>query len=109
MTITSLIKSIQDIMRQDAGVDGDAQRISQLVWMLFLKVYDAKEAEWEIFEENYKSIIPEDLRWRNWAEDEEGMTGDELLEFVNERLFKELKDLTVDETTDKRALMLIGF
>ena len=106
MTITSLIKSIQDIMRQDAGVDGDAQRISQLVWMLFLKVYDAKEAEWEIFEENYKSIIPEDLRWRNWAEDEEGMTGDELLEFVNERLFKELKDLTVDETTDKRALIV---
>jgi type I restriction enzyme M protein len=93
-------------MRQDAGVDGDAQRISQLVWMLFLKVYDAKEAEWEIFEENYKSIIPEDLRWRNWAEDEEGMTGDELLEFVNERLFKELKDLTVDETTDKRALIV---
>ncbi|MBU5428195.1 type I restriction-modification system subunit M [Tissierella pigra] len=106
MTITSLIKSIQDIMRQDAGVDGDAQRISQLVWMLFLKVYDAKESEWEIFEENYESIIPEDLRWRNWAEDEEGMTGDELLEFVNERLFKELKDLTVDETTDKRALIV---
>jgi type I restriction enzyme M protein len=93
-------------MRQDAGVDGDAQRISQLVWMLFLKVYDAKEAEWELFEEDYKSIIPEDLRWRNWAEDEEGMTGDELLEFVNERLFKELKDLTVAETTDKRALIV---
>ncbi|MGB4631882.1 MAG: class I SAM-dependent DNA methyltransferase [Tepidanaerobacteraceae bacterium] len=106
MTIDSFIKSIQDIMRQDAGVDGDAQRISQLVWMLFLKVYDAKEAEWELFEEDYKSIIPEDLRWRNWAEDEEGMTGDELLEFVNERLFKELKDLTVDETTDKRALIV---
>jgi type I restriction enzyme M protein len=93
-------------MRQDAGVDGDAQRISQLVWMLFLKVYDAKEAEWELFEEDYKSIIPEDLRWRNWAKDEEGMTGDELLEFVNERLFKELKDLTVAETTDKRALIV---
>ncbi|SDK95218.1 type I restriction enzyme M protein [Clostridium cochlearium] len=106
MTITSLIKGVQDIMRQDAGVDGDAQRISQLVWMLFLKVYDAKEAEWEIFDTNYKSIIPEELRWRNWAEDEEGMTGDELLEFVNERLFKELKDLTVDETTDKRALIV---
>lgn len=106
MTITSLIKSIQDIMRQDAGVDGDAQRISQLVWMLFLKVYDVKEAEWELFEESYKSIIPEDLRWRNWAEDEEGITGDELLEFVNQRLFKELKDLTVDETMDKRGLIV---
>lgn len=106
MTITSLIKSIQDIMRQDAGVDGDAQRISQLVWMLFLKFYDVKEAEWELFEESYKSIIPEDLRWRNWAEDEEGITGDELLEFVNQRLFKELKDLTVDETMDKRGLIV---
>ena len=106
MSITGLIKSIQDIMRQDAGVDGDAQRISQLVWMLFLKVYDAKEAEWELFEEKYESIIPEDLRWRNWAEDEEGITGDELLEFVNERLFKELKDLTVDETTDQRGLIV---
>lgn len=106
MSITGLIKSIQDIMRQDAGVDGDAQRISQLVWMLFLKVYDAKEAEWELFEDSYESIIPEDLRWRNWAEDEEGVTGDELLEFVNERLFKELKDLTVDETTDKRGLIV---
>ena len=104
MTITSLIKSIQDIMRQDAGVDGDAQRISQLVWMLFLKVYDAKEAEWEIFDENYKSIIPKELRWRNWAKDDEGITGDELLEFVNEKLFKTLKELPVDETTDKREL-----
>lgn len=106
MTITSLIKSIQDIMRQDAGVDGDAQRISQLVWMLFLKVYDAKEAEWEVFEENYKSIIPEKLRWRNWAENEEGITGDELLEFVNEKLFKTIKDLTVDENTDKRGIIV---
>lgn len=106
MSITGLIKSIQDIMRQDAGVDGDAQRISQLVWMLFLKVYDAKEAEWELFEERYESIIPEELRWRNWAEDEEGITGDELLEFVNERLFKELKDLTVDETTDKKGIIV---
>ncbi len=106
MTISSLIKSIQDIMRQDAGVDGDAQRISQLVWMLFLKVYDAKEAEWEIFEENYQSIIPEELRWRNWAENEEGMTGDELLEFINGRLFKSLKELTVDESTDQRGLIV---
>ena len=106
MTITSLIKSMQDIMRQDAGVDGDAQRISQIVWMLFLKVYDAKESEWDLFEDGYDSIIPEDLRWRNWAEDEEGITGDELLEFINERLFKELKDLTIDETTDKRGLIV---
>lgn len=106
MTINSLIKTVQDIMRQDAGVDGDAQRISQLVWMIFLKVYDVKEESWELTDENYQSIIPEELRWRNWASDDEGITGDELLDFVNEKLFKSMKELTVDEFTDKRALIV---
>lgn len=106
MTIGSLIKCIQDIMRQDAGVDGDAQRISQLVWMLFLKVYDAKEEEWEVLEDNYNSIIPEELRWRNWAADDEGITGEELLDFVNNKLFKTLKELQVDETTDRRKVIV---
>jgi len=106
MTIKSLIKSIQDTMRQDSGVDGDAQRISQLVWMLFLKVYDAKESEWEIFDPEYTSIIPEELRRRNWAEDSEGITGDELLDFVNEKLFKQLKELEIDESTDKRGMIV---
>ena len=69
MNIGTMIKRLQDIMRQDAGVNGDAQRIEQIVWMLFLKVYDAKESEWEILEDNYKSIIPEIYRWRNWAID----------------------------------------
>ena len=72
------VKSIQDIMRQDAGVDGDAQRISQLVWMLFLKIFDDKELEYEL-DRAYVSPIPEPLRWRSWAADDEGMTGDELL------------------------------
>ncbi len=72
--LTSTIKSIQDIMRKDAGVDGDAQRISQLGWMLFLKIFDTKEEDWEITNDNYKSPIPKDLRWREWAADEEGMT-----------------------------------
>jgi len=106
MTIGSLIKCIQDIMRQDAGVDGDAQRISQLVWMLFLKVYDAKEEEWEVLEDDYKSIIPEELRWRNWAADDEGITGEELLDFVNNKLFKTLKELQVDVTTDRRRMIV---
>lgn len=79
--LTSTIKSIQDIMRKDAGVDGDAQRLSQLGWMLFLKIFDEKENDWEILNDNYKSPIPKDLRWRTWAADEEGMTGDELLSF----------------------------
>lgn len=93
-------------MRQDAGVDGDAQRISQLVWMLFLKVFDTKEAEWEIVEEDYSPIIPEKYQWRNWAGDEEGMTGDELLEFVDNELFEELSNLEIDEYTDERKILV---
>lgn len=69
-------------MRKDAGVDGDAQRISQLVWMLFLKIFEDREKEYELMEENFLSPIPEKLRWRNWAADPEGITGDELSDFV---------------------------
>ena len=94
------IKRIRDIMRMDAGINGDAQRIEQMVWMLFLKVYDAKEDDWELNEDNYESIIPEDLRWRNWAKaDSNGhaMTGDKLLSFVNNTLFPVLKGNDVKE------------
>jgi len=105
MTISTIIKSIQDIMRQDAGVDGDAQRISQLVWMIFLKVFDAKEEEWELEDDNYKSPIPEDLRWRNWAANEEGITGEELLDFINNKLFPSLKNLNVS-SEDKKATLV---
>ena len=69
MSISTTIKSIQDIMRKDVGVDGDAQRIGQLVWMLFLKIFDDREQEWELIYDDYKSPIPENLRWRNWAAD----------------------------------------
>jgi type I restriction enzyme M protein len=109
MSIETLIKRIQDIMRQDSGVDGDAQRISQMVWLLFLKVYDAKEELWEFYDENYQSIIPEELRWRNWAVDEKdgkALTGEKLLDFVNNQLFPTLKDLKVDETTEKRSAIV---
>nr|WP_295714123.1 type I restriction-modification system subunit M N-terminal domain-containing protein [uncultured Halomonas sp.] len=74
MSISTTIKSIQDIMRKDVGVDGDAQRIGQLVWLLFLKIFDDREQEWEMFSDDYRSPIPEPLRWRNWAADPEGMT-----------------------------------
>ena len=74
-------------MRKDAGVDGDAQRINQLVWMFFLKIFDDRESEKELLEEGYRSPIPDHLRWRNWAEDPEGVTGDDLLSFVNDTLF----------------------
>jgi len=106
MTLVSVIKSVQDIMRQDAGVDGDAQRISQLVWMLFLKVFDAKEQEWELMYDNYQPIIPQGLRWRDWADDDEGITGDELLDFVNNKLFKELKEMELDEDSDPKAFIV---
>ena len=98
---SGFIKRIRDIMRMDAGINGDAQRIEQMVWMLFLKVYDAKEDDWELNEDNYESIIPEDLRWRNWAKaDENGhaMTGDKLLSFVNNTLFPVLKGNDVKES-----------
>ena len=109
MTIANLVKRIQDIMRQDAGVDGDAQRISQLVWLLFLKVYDAKEEEWEFMEDSYESIIPEELKWRSWAPDNKdgkALTGGALLNFVNNQLFPTLKDLEVDEYTPQRAAIV---
>lgn len=95
MSISSVIKSIQDIMRKDAGIDGDAQRLGQMSWLLFLKVFDAQEEELELeFElNNYKSPIPEQFLWRNWAEDAEGITGDSLLEFVNDELFPNLKNI----------------
>ncbi|MDQ3844457.1 MAG: type I restriction-modification system subunit M [Bacteroidota bacterium] len=105
MNLTSTIKSIQDIMRKDAGVDGDAQRISQLGWMLFLKIFDEKESDWEITNENYKSPIPEDLRWRTWAADEEGATGDQLLDFVNNSLFPRLKDLKISGAKDATRMV----
>lgn len=96
MSTSTAIKSIQNIMRKDAGVDGDAQRISQLTWLLFLKIYDVKEEDFELMmddDEEYQSPIPEEFRWRNWAADDEGITGDELLDFVNNELFTGLKEL----------------
>ncbi|WP_211825129.1 type I restriction-modification system subunit M [Kistimonas asteriae] len=105
MSISSSIKSIQDIMRKDVGVDGDAQRIGQLVWMLFLKIFDDREQEWELLEDDYESPIPEALRWRNWAADPEGITGDELKKFIDNELFPELQELLGREG-DQRAVVI---
>src|SRR3990172_12385251 len=96
MTLQSAVKNMQNIMRKDAGVDGDAQRLSQLVWMLFLKIIDDAEKNQELIDPKYRSPIPEKLRWRNWAQDPEGITGDELQNFVNNMLFPTLKELSVD-------------
>lgn len=94
--LSSTIKTIQNIMRKDSGVDGDAQRIGQLSWMLFLKIFSDSEKNWSFFEDGYESPIPESLRWVNWAEDDEGITGDELLDFINNKLFPALKKLPTE-------------
>jgi len=101
-----IIKSLRDIMRKDPGIDGDAQRISQMIWMIFLKVFDSMEEEREAENSKYKSPLPEEVRWRNWAADEEGITGDELLDFVNNKVFKELKGLALDEKSDPRGFIV---
>ncbi len=110
---SGFVKKIRDIMRMDAGINGDAQRIEQLVWILFLKVYDAKESDWEFDEDNYVSIIPEECRWRNWAAaDENGhaLTGEDLLEFVNNKLFPTLKKLEITpQTPIKKAIVQSTF
>ena len=106
MSISSAIKSIQDIMRKDAGVDGDAQRLGQMSWLLFLKVFDAQEQELELELDDYREPIPEAFLWRNWAADNEGITGDELLDFVNDELFPQLKNLTAPIDKNPRGFVV---
>lgn len=109
MAINNFVKRIQDVMRNDSGVNGDAQRIEQIVWLLFLKIYDAKEETWELHDDNYTSIIPKGLKWRDWAVDEkdgEALTGDALLYFVNNTLFPTLKNLEIDEETPMNQVIV---
>lgn len=108
MAVNNIVKRIQNIMRQDAGINGDAQRIEQMTWMFFLKVYDTQEETWEYKamkeKKSFQSIIPENLRWRNWAIDEKdgnALTGDALLKLVNEELFPTLKNLDVTAETPR--------
>src|SRR5919202_1767126 len=93
MIVRTAAKPIQDIMRQDVDVDGDAQRISQLCWMFFLKIIDDQDQELEAFDRTYRSPVPARFQWRNWAADPEGLTGDRLVAFINGELFPALKDL----------------
>jgi len=105
MVTAGLIKSIQDIMRKDVGVDGDAQRIGQLVWMLFLKIFDDREREWESLTDEYQSPIPEEFRWRSWAANDEGITGDELKQFIDNELFPTLQNLE-SPSKNKQAFVI---
>ena len=103
--IGGIIKSLQNIMRKDPGVSGDAQRIEQLGWMVTLKILDDKEAELELLHDEYVSVMPEELKWRSWATDGEGITGDEMKDFVDTVLFPGLQNLDVS-TGNKRAVLL---
>ena len=103
MAMSAIIKSLEDIMRRDAGLNGDAQYIEQVTWLLFLKAFDVKEMEWEL-KDDYSPVIPEKFQWRNWAEDAEGITGDELLEFIGE-LFKTLKELDFSDGDKRKKLV----
>ena len=111
--LSGFVKRLRDIMRNDAGINGDAQRIEQIAWMLFLKVYDSKESDWKFDDQNYVSIIPEECRWVNWAHDDKSgraMTGERLLDFVNNTLFPTLKKLPVDASTPiKQAIVQTTF
>lgn len=111
--LSGFVKRLRDIMRNDAGINGDAQRIEQITWLLFLKVYDAKEQDWEFDDEDYQSIIPEPCRWASWAHDDKSgsaMTGDTLLGFVNNTLFPTLKSLPVNASTSvKKAIVQTTF
>ena len=106
MSVSSVIKSIQDIMRKDAGVDGDAQRLGQLSWLLFLKIFDAQEEQLEFEQDNYRAPIPAQYLWRNWAADNQGMTGEALLEFINTDLFSHLKDMVVPIDKNPRGFVV---
>ncbi|PKL18380.1 MAG: DNA methyltransferase [Spirochaetae bacterium HGW-Spirochaetae-5] len=105
VNIGGLMKSIRNIMREDTGLNGDAQRIEQLGWMIFLKVLSDKEKELKAMEDNYVTPLPEDFHWDNWAGDDEGLTGDELLNFVERRLFPELRAIDVS-SGNRRALVI---
>ena len=104
MTISTVVKSIQQTMREDVGVDGDAQRISQMCWMLFLKIIDAQDMELEAIRKDYRSPIPRNLRWSAWAANAEGITGEELLRFVNDTLFPKLKNLSIAGNNRRRIV-----
>jgi len=103
-SIDGIIKSCRDLMRKDKGMNTDAQRIPQLLWMLFLKCFDDFELQKEVLGE-HKPIIEEPYRWRDWTDDEKGKRGDELIEFVNNDLFKYLSNLRGEGTGDQRDVI----
>jgi type I restriction enzyme M protein len=106
MIVRNTVKSIQDVMRQDVGVDGDAQRISQLCWMFFLKIIDDQDQDLELARDGYRSPVPRKYQWRTWAANPEGITGEELLTFVNDEMFPALKNLSASSQAGDRRRVL---
>ena len=107
--LKGILDSIRKIMWQDTGLNGDAQRIEQLAWMLFFKIFSDKDKELELLDENYESPIPEKFHWDNWAGDDEGMTGDELQAFVDRDLFQAMRNIPItasDDVRNKRAIIV---
>lgn len=103
--ISNIIKSLQNIMWKDPGVSGDAQRLEQLGWMITLKIIDDKEAELELLNDDYVSVIPSELQWRNWASNSEGITGDAMKDFIDSKLFPGLQNLDISDG-NKRAILI---
>ena len=103
--ISNIIKSLQNIMWKDPGVSGDAQRLEQLGWMITLKIIDDKESELELLNDDYVSVIPSELQWRNWASDSEGITGDAMKDFIDSKLFPGLQNLDISDG-NKRAILI---
>ena len=102
---SGFIKSIQNEMRKDNGVDVDAQRLSQLVWLIFLKIMDDNEQQKEFLDKDYVPAVPEKYRWKNWAAQEDGITGEKLLNFINDELFPDLKNLEVKQSNRRTAVV----
>ena len=105
MAVSGTTKALKDIMRIDAGINGDAQYIEQITWMLFLKAFDFKEDEWELTEDDYYPVVPEQYRWKSWAEDAEGATGDALLAHID-AMFKDLRKLDISDDAKKRKWLI---
>ena len=105
MAVSGTTKALKDIMRIDAGINGDAQYIEQITWMLFLKAFDYKEQEWELTEDDYYPIVPTEYRWSTWAADAEGITGDALLSHID-TMFSALRDLDISDDPKHRKWLI---
>jgi type I restriction enzyme M protein len=106
MSVSGVVKSIQDIMRKDEGDNGDAQRIQQMCWLFFLKIIDDQDQQLELLNKKYKSPIPAEFQWRTWAANPEGITGEDLIDFINNDLFPHLKSLNITGRDSERAVMV---